>query len=433
MYCTSCGKKKSQNAVFCPFCGAKSLVYGEDANVNEAAPRGEQPPRAEEPAAEPAHEASQAQWAREALFPAMPGEGEMPPRRGVAMPVERAAPPKNSVTIPKKVLWIAAGAGLLILGLAIGLLVGGRGGAGKDDKLEAKNSPRATSTPKQTPAEESDDLSGMAAEAAGFDLPEAGEGESLFFGKGSIKDAGDFRVAFVLSEDGNEIHDVTLFAKELNLDINQDGIKAKLSDVGIREHYSAKYPVGRSSTDIDLGGSKIYDLVFDGDTAAAEIDYVYTYRELSGSRRSTDIPLGSTGVIFELIDSPEGGGQSPGKTVKSVASSSGTVDWESKSYRVTLGEFDETDDGKLTVKINSPGIGSVLPFRNNKIVIPLQCAVVVDKKTVEWNRVTTTTDALTFEFNTKDKPQKVIVYPYGKGSGDAGSVTFDAVTGDVIS
>ena len=420
MFCINCGRQKPQDAMFCPFCGAKNPAGNDHDNAEVSAQE-----------SSPA-ESAQAQWAREVLHPVI--DVATPP---VIQPTAQANT-NGSVVIPKRAIWIAAGVGLVLVGFLMGLLVGGGGGDGKDDGREAINSPSATSVSRSAAEEDSDDLRGEAEGAEDFELPEVGEGESLYFGKGSIKDAGDFRVAFVLSEDGNKIHDVTLFAKGLNLNINQGGINARLSNAGIREHYSAVYPVGRVSTDIDLGQSKIYDLVIDGDTAWAEVDYVYTYREMSGARRNVNIPLGLTDVEFEVVDPSgdagegSGRGQAATQTPKPKAPSSGTVYWDNNSYKVTMGEFGETDDGKLTVRIQSPGIGDVLPFRNNKIVIPLQCAVVCNGKTTEWNRVTTNSDALIFEFDTRDTPQKVIVYPYGSGYNGAGSVTFDAVSGGVM-
>ena len=48
------------------------------------------------------------------------------------------------------------------------------------------------------------------AEAAELELPEPGEGETLWLGIGEVKEAESLLIAFVLSEDGTQMHDVTI-------------------------------------------------------------------------------------------------------------------------------------------------------------------------------------------------------------------------------
>ena len=263
-----------------------------------------------------------------------------------------------------------------------------------------------------------------------FELPVPSAGESLYYGQADYDEASKFLMAFILSADGSEIHDIVIYVKDLNITVSQ----LQLSGMTITVSYDAAYPVGTDSTDIDLGSSKLNGLVIQGDYASGEIDYVYTYYT---NTDTIDVPLGKKAIEFKNI--------TDSITDDAVASSSPTaaasvpggdttayMTFEDSNYSVTIGDIGLSENGYTTVTINSPGIGEVLPFREGNFVIPVQMMIVTGGETIGWNTVTTATDSLTFEFLTDKTPEQIILYPYGGEEDESTHVVFDAQTNTIL-
>lgn len=288
-------------------------------------------------------------------------------------------------------------------------------------------------------ADEAEVEDGMALDED-FELPVYGDGERLFCGKTNIDGTSTFFVAFVLSENGNEIHDVTIFAKDLNIRNSQIDI----SGVTITEKYSAAYPVGSDETDIDLGGSKLNRLIIDENHASGEIEYVYN----DYSANVTQIPVGKAEIQFEDITDTAAVGNEDIASEKDDTDDTaivaepvgeetdeetiGHIVFEDSDYSVTIGEIGLNEDGNTTIEVQAIGIGSVLPMRNGEWAIPVQAMFLTGGEVFGWDSVTTAENAFVFTFETDKTPEQIVLYPYGGKEDESTHVIFDAQTKTIL-
>ncbi|MDL2289264.1 hypothetical protein LJB83_00685 [Clostridia bacterium OttesenSCG-928-F22] len=349
---------------------------------------------------------------------------------------------------PKKKMkkWMIA----VIISVAVLLVGGGVTWAilANNDSPSGPASNGKTASPSQsagtTPAATKD--------AHAFEAPVPGAGETLYIGKVSFTEAEDCQVAFILSADKKNIHDVTIYLKKLNLSHTSGGSTATVIDVTSTEKYSAEYPISTSKKTVDLGKTKIKNFYMKNGVVYGELNYVYVFRNFAKTGKDVDVPFKVKTIEFKAQDgstasasaapSPSTSASAKASTSPKTSASANTapvdtagkakVEYDKKTYYVSVGEIGKNEEGKTTVKIESAGIGSVLPFKNNKIVIPVQATIQVDGKTYSWKRVTTNTDGLIFQFDTSDVPDKIYVYPADGGYNKTGATAFDGQTKEII-
>ncbi len=324
------------------------------------------------------------------------------------------------VTRNTKIVMISLIIVLFLGGIALGFFLI------KPEDAEAVTITAGSAEPQTLPAEETAEApSGLdAGEIAELELPVPGADESLYVGSADFAEAQKFHMAFVLSADGSEIHDVTFFMDGLNVSVPDEGIQ--MFNMNVTESYKGTFPI---SAGIDIGSSHIKDLTITGETAHATLAYVYTYY----GDAPVEIPFGETAMNFERIS---GSAASSPAAVPSAAyeapASTADVTFEETTYTVAIGAVGLNDGGKTTVEITSPGIGEVIPFRNGEFVVPVQATIIIGGEPYHWNSVTTAADGLTFEFETDTMPEQIIVYPCGGDDDESVQVVFDAITKTVL-
>ena len=334
-------------------------------------------------------------------------------------------------TTKKAILFSAIGAAF-VAGIVIGLTIVSPGHDTGTAAPKAAEVPVAAPATPATPA----DTSGEApADTGEFIPPVPGEGESLYLGQAVYDEADNCLVAFILSADGSEIHDVAIYLENLNLTINQGNTSTQISGVSVTETYQALYPMGSMNTDIDLGKSKINALTLSGDYAYAKLDYVYTHRDFN-TGSETDVALGTSMVEFMNMtaigtlpeDEPAAASEENAYAVSDAAS----ITFEERLYSVSIGVIGTNGDGNTTVEVLSPGIGATIPIRNNQIIVPIQAVIEADDTTIGWDTVNVDTNMLTFAFVTDKMPERIILYPYGGDGDESVQVVFDAESKTIL-
>jgi hypothetical protein len=86
-----------------------------------------------------------------------------------------------------------------------------------------------------------------------------------------------------------------------------------------------------------------------------------------------------------------------------------TISAYDSSYSIQSFKITENEDGNTVVSAKGKGFGT-LPFRNNKIVIQVYCAIIVNGTETELASIQTNSDGCDFIFNKKLDPDTVVFY-----------------------
>ena len=289
-------------------------------------------------------------------------------------------------------------------------------GAGKA-AAAIKDTPQPTETAEQAAAVSGEVTPSMTLADLDCDPPIYDEGETLYIGRMRFDWAEQSTMAFILSADGAKVRNIKIHNKNMDFDLPESG--GHVSDWTVTEEFAMSFPYVVGGT-MDMGRCQLDDVVIDGDRASAVLTYSYFYRSLDGSVEET-VGLGSASVEFVRYDAAYGAAAEEWAAVAQqteepagTKTSSAVVRFEDKEYVCTIGDIGLSDAYKLTVTVEAPGIGAVIPIRNDRLIVPVQASVIaLYGETYEWTRVSTTTDSLTFEFDTTADPYKIVLYPDG--------------------
>lgn len=137
-------------------------------------------------------------------------------------------------------------------------------------------------------------------ERRGFKLPAPADGESVYIGAANVSQANKLYAAFILSADGTQIHDLTVYIADLSIKIKSGNTVTQLTGGSVTGMYSGLYDVGENASAINLGKTQITDFVVTGDTASCVLAYVYHYSGSPGSGASSaDVPFDIAAVSFQ--------------------------------------------------------------------------------------------------------------------------------------
>ena len=109
-------------------------------------------------------------------------------------------------------------------------------------------------------------------DADGMGLPAAGPGESLYIGYGELPHVGMTKVALVLSEDGQSVHDITVFLKGFDDRVN-GGALAGISSIQTSNSKSFPLP----AEDEPFGESTLKEIAVYGQWIFVDMDYSFQY------------------------------------------------------------------------------------------------------------------------------------------------------------
>lgn len=136
--------------------------------------------------------------------------------------------------------------------------------------------------------------------ADGFSLPVPVGGERLYIGGADVPQAKKLYVSFVLSTDGTEMHDLTIYLTDLKIRIESGSTVTKVTGGSVTEQYQGTFAVSDNAFAINLGRTQITDFTMTGDTASCVLAYVYHYSSSIGSSvPSIDVPFDVATVAFQ--------------------------------------------------------------------------------------------------------------------------------------
>ena len=130
--------------------------------------------------------------------------------------------------------------------------------------------------------------------AAGMPLPEPGAGEALYLGAANVSQAKALYAAFVLSEDGDSIHDLIVYVQNMEIEYRHDGTSTHLTSSSGSSRIFSSQPV---AADINIGNIRFSEFAVDGDTATAVLHYVYRV-----DQDDYDYPLDAARVAFAKVE-----------------------------------------------------------------------------------------------------------------------------------
>lgn len=87
-----------------------------------------------------------------------------------------------------------------------------------------------------------------------------------------------------------------------------------------------------------------------------------------------------------------------------------TIQAHGNAYTIESFELTVDEDGNSVVSCEGAGF-DVLPFKNNKMIIPVYCAVIQDGKEIEFASFATKGGKPDFVFKGTIEPDSVIFYP----------------------
>ncbi len=128
------------------------------------------------------------------------------------------------------------------------------------------------------------------ADSDGMKLPVAGPGEKVYIGYGELEGIGLTKMALVLSEDRQSVHDIVILL---------DGISSPLGGYNVmfsNMQTSTTTEYDLPATDETLGQSTIKDMHMEGDYIYVRLDYVFTNISFGTSSQDQLIPLGETEI-----------------------------------------------------------------------------------------------------------------------------------------
>lgn len=121
----------------------------------------------------------------------------------------------------------------------------------------------------------------------GIQIPEVGEGETLFIGYGNLPDLGLMKMAVVLSEDKQSIHGITMFHSDFGNKVG--GVDVPFSSIQNSMNNTFSLPLKEET----LGSSTLKDVHFEGDYIYALVDYTFNVIDINRTGEGDQlIPLG---------------------------------------------------------------------------------------------------------------------------------------------
>ena len=115
------------------------------------------------------------------------------------------------------------------------------------------------------------------AESAGMKLPLPGAGERLFLGAASVSQAQKVYVAFVLSEDGNTMRDLTVFCSGVDLTYRTESSRVQTT---VSTHATHAENALEIADAVEAGSIRLTDFVLDGDSAEAVLRYGFLSNDM---------------------------------------------------------------------------------------------------------------------------------------------------------
>ena len=112
----------------------------------------------------------------------------------------------------------------------------------------------------------------------GMTLPEAGAGETLYIGYSELPHVGLTKVALVLSESGTEVHDITIFLKSFDNQLN-GGALSGISSIQTSNTKAFHLPV----KDETLGESTIQEITAEDGQMFVRMDYSFRFYAALGN------------------------------------------------------------------------------------------------------------------------------------------------------
>ena len=112
--------------------------------------------------------------------------------------------------------------------------------------------------------------------AMGFELPVPAAGETLYLGEADVSQAERLFVAFLLSEDGTEMRDVTFYISGMEASFRLDSTTTiQFSSTSVTQTINGSFAVGSEA--VSLGNSKLMDMTVAGEEATGTLAFVYHY------------------------------------------------------------------------------------------------------------------------------------------------------------
>lgn len=115
--------------------------------------------------------------------------------------------------------------------------------------------------------------------AKDFSWPAPATGERLYIGEAEVSQAKRMYLAFIVSADGDRIHDLIIHSENVDIQYNDNGAAVRVTAGSITERAKGVLSVNRGATDVHLGETWINQLVIAGDTASCTLAYVYRYTD----------------------------------------------------------------------------------------------------------------------------------------------------------
>ena len=119
------------------------------------------------------------------------------------------------------------------------------------------------------------------------------DGESFYTGHLNCPQAKDFQISFALSADLGHIHDIKIVITDFKASVEKGNKTSSVKTTGLTEIFNDEYPISfkNNNNDISIGKSMIRTLVFTGNSAFIELDYVYFSSNTGSGMGAIEIPL----------------------------------------------------------------------------------------------------------------------------------------------
>jgi hypothetical protein len=106
------------------------------------------------------------------------------------------------------------------------------------------------------------------------------------------------------------------------------------------------------------------------------------------------------------------------------------IKYENKTHTVHIGKIGRNDKGNITVELLGEGIGSVLPFKNSMVIVPVAMEILSGGETVKYESCSIGGNSFLFRFPTSVTPAQITIY--GNDGTNSSTATFDAITKKLV-
>jgi hypothetical protein len=253
------------------------------------------------------------------------------------------------------------------------------------------------------------------------------EGESLYTGHLDCPQAKDFRVSFILSADLSYIHDIKLEMTDFKASVQNGNRITSVEASNIAETFSGEPSVnfGSENFDIPIGKSTIRVLVFEGDKAFIELDYVYYSSNTGNGVTPVEIPLDTIGGELKRETAPAFSGTADSAPPSGPGVFPVQYEAYGNPYSITGYTVGMDDSGNTTVTIWGDGYG-VLHFGPGGAAAAAGCEIEAGEETFEYSGASISGDSMVFTFDTVATPEAITVT-----NGDTGDEIVSFLTADV--